>query len=139
MAVTFFNNAKEAILNGDIDLTNDTIKVMLTSGYTMDADNDNYYSDVSASEVSGTGYTAGGQALSNKSVTQDNTNDLAKFDADDVTWSNSTITADGAIIYKDTGTGSTSPVIAYYPFTSASSSNSDFTLQWNSNGIFTLS
>jgi len=139
MAVSIYNNAKEALLNADIDLTSDTIKCMLTSGHTVDIDNDAYYSDVSSDEVSGTGYTAGGATLANKSVTQDDTNDKAVFDADDVTWSSSTITADGAILYKDTGNGSTSPVIAYFPFTSASSSNSDFTVQWSSSGILDLS
>ena len=133
---TVYNSYKKAQQEGSIDLVNDTIKVILVNGYTVDADNHQYYSDVSASEVSGTGYTAGGQALANKTVTQDNTNDKAVFDADDVSWANSTISADGCILYKDTGVATTSPLICYMPFGSTvSSNNTEFKIQWSSNGI----
>ncbi len=126
-------------MNGGIDLDTDTIKVMLvTSSYTPDADTHDYKDDIT-NEVTGTGYTAGGATLSGKTVTQDNTNNLGVFDANDVTWSSSTITARGAVLYKDTGTASTSPLICYFDFGSDKSSVSgDFTIQWNSGGILTL-
>ena len=140
MANVVYNAFKKNIMNGSIDLDSDTIKVMLvTSSYTPDQDNHDYKDDVT-NEVSGTGYTAGGAALSNKSVSQDNTNDKGVFDADDVTWSSSTITARGAVLYKDTGDDSTSPLICYFDFGSdKSSSNGDFTIQWNADGILNLS
>jgi len=135
-----YNRYKEAAEKGEIDLLSDNIKCILVSGYTFDADNHQYYSDVSGSEISGTGYTAGGQSLSNKSVTRDDANDVAIFDADDVVWANSSISADGAILYKDTGTASSSPLIAYYPFGETKvSSDSNFTVQWGSDGILRIS
>lgn len=139
MADVIFNSFKKGLMDGSLDLANDTIKVMLvTSSYSPDADLHDFKDDVTG-EVSGAGYTAGGEALSNKSVTQDNTDDEGVFDADDVTWSNSTITARGAVIYKDTGVAGTSPLICYIDFgADKSSDNADFTIQWNSEGILNL-
>jgi hypothetical protein len=135
-----FNIAKQLFAQADIDLLVDDIKVaLLTNAHTTDIDAQQYFSDISANEASGTGYTAGGQLLSNKSVVKNDTNDQGVFDADDTTWAASTITARYAVIYKDTGTAATSPLIAIVDFTSdqASTANS-FTIQWSVNGILTL-
>ena len=139
MADLKYNAGKVALINGGIDLDTDTIKLALvTSSYTPDIDLHEDFADIT-NEVVGTGYVAGGQALTTKSVVVDNTNDLAKFDADDVTWGTSTITARAGILYKDTGTPATSTLIAYFDFVSdKSSSAGDFTVSWDSNGILTL-
>lgn len=139
MADVIFNSFKKKIMDGSIDLDTDTIKVALvTSSYTPDQDAHDFFDDVT-NEVSGTGYSAGGMALSNKAVTADNTDNEGVFDADDATWGSSTITARGAVIYKFTGTPSTSPLIAYIDFgADKSSSNGNFTLQWNAEGILNL-
>ena len=61
------------------------------------------------------------------------------FDADDVAWTTSTLTARYAIIYKSTGTSSTSPLIGYIDFSSDKSSvTGTFTIQWNAEGILNL-
>ena len=105
MANVIFNSFKRDIMNGGIDLDTDTIKVALvTSSYTPDQDAHDNFDDVT-NEVSGTGYTAGGATLGSVSVSADNTDNEGVFDAADVTWSSSTITARGAVIYKSTGTG----------------------------------
>jgi len=137
MASAIYNEYKKEI--GKIDWTSDTIKVMLVdSGYTLDIDAHSNVNNITH-EVSGTGYTAGGATLANKSVTRDDTNDWSKYDADDVTWANSTITARGAVVYLDTGTASTSTLIAYVDFvTDKSSSAGDFIIQWHTDGVFRL-
>jgi len=134
-----FNKWFEIVGSGGIDMVNDTIKVMLcTSSFTPDVDNMNFKSDIT-NEVSGTGYTAGGQALASKAWTRDDANDRAYFDAADVQWASSTITARFAVIYKDTGTPTTSPVIGYFDFEADKSSDAgNFTLEWNASGIFDL-
>lgn len=139
MADVIYNSFKKKIMDGSIDLDTDTIKVALvTSSYTPDQDTHDFFDDVT-NEVSGTGYTAGGASLANKTVTQDNTNNKGVFDADDVTWSTSTITARGAVLYKSTGTAGTSPLICYIDFGSdKSSAGGNFTIQWNASGILTL-
>ena len=139
MADVIYNDFKKNIMNGNIDLDTNTIKVMLvTSSYTPDQDAHEFKSSVT-NEVSGTGYVAGGAALANKTVTADDTDNEGVFDADDVTWSSSTIIARGAVIYKDTGNAATSPLICYLDFTTdKSSSNGDFTISWNAEGLVNL-
>ena len=98
MADLIYNAFKKNIMNGGIDLDTDTIKVMLvTSAYVPDQDTHEFKSSVT-NEVSGTGYTAGGATLAGAAVTQDNTDNEGMFDATDVTWGSSTITARGAVI-----------------------------------------
>lgn len=139
MASQLYNSFKRDIMNGGIDLDTDTIRVALvTSTYTPNIDTHTKWSDIT-NEVTGTGYTAGGEALANKTVTADNTDDEGVFDADDKTWAASTITARGAVLYKDTGTPSTSPLIGYIDFgADKSSSNGNFTIQWATEGIVNL-
>jgi hypothetical protein len=137
MADVIYNSFKRDIANGSIDLDTDTIKVMLvTSTYTPDQDAHTKRSDIT-NEVTGTGYSAGGEALANKAVTVDNTDNEGVFDADDLTWASSTITARGAVLYKSRGGASSADeLIKYVDFTSdKSSSAGNFTIQWHAEGI----
>lgn len=137
-----YNSGKTKLINGGIDLDTDTIKVaLLTSSYTPSIDSHDFFDDVSANESSGTGYTAGGATLASVTVTQDNTNDRAVFDASDVSWPSSTIAnARYAVIYKSTGTAATSALIGYIDLGSTKSSNGDtFKIEWNASGILYLS
>jgi hypothetical protein len=124
-------------LNKEVDYDTDTIKVALvSSSYTPDQDAHVYFSSVSANEVTGTGYTAGGATLTSKTVTYDSANNVIILDAADTTWASSTITARYAVVYDSTGTSSTSPLIGYVDFGSDQSSTSgNFTITWDSTGI----
>jgi hypothetical protein len=140
MADVIFNSFKRDIMNGAIDLDTDTIKVMLvTSSYTPDQDTHDKRDDVT-NEVSGTGYSSGGASLANKAVTADNTDNEGVFDADDVTWSSSTITARGAVLYKSRGGASSADeLICYIDFGSDKiSSSGNFTITWDAEGIINL-
>ena len=139
MADVIFNNFKKLIMNGGVDLDTDTIKVALvTSSYAPNQDTHDFFDDVT-NEVSGTGYSAGGSALANKSVTADNTDNEGVFDADDVSWTTSTITARAAVLYKDTGVASTSALICYIDFGADKSSTAGtFQITWNAEGILNL-
>lgn len=126
--------------NKEIDFDSDTIKVaLLSSSYTPNQDTDDYWDDVSTYQVTGTGYTAGGATLANKSVGYTSGTNVTKFDADDVSWTTSTITARYAVIYDDTpATNATKPLIAYIDFGSdQSSSSGTFSIVWDAAGIFT--
>ena len=141
MASAIYNNYKNNI--GKIDWSDNvgvSIKLMLVDNtYTVDIDSHLNKSDVDALSVepTGAGYTAGGESLTNRSVTVDNVNDWSKYDADDITWLASTITAKGAVVYLDTGDASTSTLITYIDFaTDKSSSDGDFLIQWHTDGVF---
>ena len=139
MANQVFNSFKAGIMSGLVDLDSDDINVMLvTSSYTPDIDTDEFMDDVT-NEVTGTGYTAGGQALAGKAVTVDTTDDEGVFDANNITWTTSTITAAGAVLYKDTGASTTSPLICYFDFGGdKTSSAGNFVISWNEEGILNL-
>lgn len=70
---------------------------LYTSAATLDATTTAYSA---TNEVVGTGYSAGGTALTNVTPTTSGT--TAIYDFQDVTWPNSTITAAGALIYNST-------------------------------------
>lgn len=140
MSNQVYNSFKSNSMVGAINLSADTIKVALvTSAYVVDIDAHQFYSDITG-EVVGAGYTTSGATLSGVTITTDLTNERSIFDASDVTWASSTITAAGAVIYKVNGTPATSPLIGFIDFSgSKSSSNGDFVIQWNTDGILTLS
>jgi len=122
-----------------IDYLSDTIKVALTtSTYTPNQDTHETFADVT-NEVAGTGYSAGGATLAGKTLSYNTSTNVITWDADDVSWPASTITARYAIVYKSTGTASTSPLMGWVDFVSdVSTSNQDFRIVWNSNGLYTV-
>lgn len=105
MANALYNKAKESFLsqNPSIDLDTDTIKVALvTAGYTFNAA-DQFLTALGANRV-GTD-----QTLGTKTVTD------GVFDAADVTFTAVTGAQVVAyVIYKDTGSSATSPLIGYF-------------------------
>lgn len=140
MAVTakVFSHLPYALANKLINLETDTIKCMLcTSTYAIDQDAHDFKDDVT-NEVVGTGYTAGGAEAANPAVSI--AAKVTKFDADDVQWVTSTITARYAVLYDNTpATDATKPLIAYVDFgENKVSDNGTFKLAWNASGIFTI-
>jgi hypothetical protein len=138
MASKLYGQFLSQALNKEIDWDTDTIKVaLLTNAYTPDQDAHNYLDDVVAYEVTGTGYTAGGNTLANKTNSYNSATNVITLDADDTTWSSSTITARYAVIYDASpATNATKPLIGYVDFGSdQSSSNGNFTITWDATGI----
>lgn len=140
-----YNDFKEQVMSGTFNLaaSGDTLKMILVSGHTPDIDTHDGYSDVSGDEYSaGSGYTVGGETLGSQTVTQDNTNDRAAFDANDVTWSSlgalSPATPSDAILYDDTPTSPADPLIAYWELGTTATNGGDYTLQFGANGIILL-
>jgi len=76
-------------------------------------------------EITGTGYTAGGMALTGLNVTLDTDTAILDWTTDPV-WGTATITADTALIYNSSRTNK---AVAVLKFTSASSTGAAFTVQ----------
>lgn len=125
----FFNNG--AALNLEAE---DNKVAMVTDTHTPDFDAHDFYADLT-NEVSGTGYTAGGAALTSTEITL--SGGVLKYDAADVAWTTSTITnAMAAIGYAD---AVTDELIFCSDFvTAASTTAGTFTIVWSASGIFTL-
>jgi len=101
----------------------DTFKIALyTSSATLDATTTAYSA---TNEVSGTGYSAGGNTLT-VSQAPTSTSTTAWLDFADTTWSSSTITANGALIYNDTNSDKAVAVLAFGG--DKTSTNGDFTI-----------
>lgn len=130
-------NALKALLT-DLNAAGTAIKCMLcTSSYTPDQDTHESKADIT-NEVTGTGYTAGGATLATKAVTYSSR--VTKFDADDVQWASSTITARYAVLYDDTPAAAADKKLLLWVDFGAdkSSENGTFKIQWAAGGIFTV-
>jgi len=151
------------VISGSIDLSTDTLRIALfddSTAYTFDPANHEFVSDVldggtTAQELQGSaGYTGSTdrQTLANPTITEDNTDNEAVFDADDVVWASVESTADiqGWIVYKQVGGDDTTPgddpiiqvvdddmadAPAGLPLTT---NGSDVTVEWNAEGIINL-
>lgn len=144
MAVTskVYGLAMQSILNKEIDFDTDTVKVSLhTSAYTPDQDTHRYRNatGITTSEITGTGYTVRGQALTSKTVTYSTSTNTLTLTCASPSWAASTLTARYAIFYVDTATDSTSPLLCYWDFgADMSSSSGPFTLTIPGTGLLTL-
>lgn len=118
---------KQQILLGEHDLDTDVIKIALyTSAATLDASTTAYST---SDEVTGPGYTAGGNTLTGATVSLTGT--TAFVDFDNTTWSAATITARGALIYNSS---KSNKAIAVLDFGSDKTSTAgDFTVQMPTN------
>ena len=127
MAITqaMVTSFKVGVLDGTFDFSSGTSQVfkiaLYTSSATLDATTTAYSV---TNEVSGTGYSAGGETLV-IATNPTSSSTTAYLDFDDVTWSSATITARGALIYL--ADGGTNPAVAVLDFGSASAmkTNSD--------------
>ena len=133
MANAIYPKAKEAFLSGAINMSSDTIKIALvdTGTYTYNAAHE-HYDDLSG--VLGTPVTLG-----SKTVTS------GVFDAADATFTTPSAgtSIEALVIYKDSGSASTSDLIAYIdtgtglPFTT-NGADIDIIFDSGSNKIFAL-
>ena len=137
MAITqaMCTSFKKALLDGEMDFSSDTSQTykiaLFTSSATLGASTTAYST---TNEVSGTGYTAGGASLTVVAPTTSGTTALLDFS--DVTFSNATITARGALIYSDSAAGD--PAVAVLDFGSDKTSTAgDFTIQFPAAGAST--
>lgn len=125
----------------DVNLSSDSIKCMLLSAYTPAQGTHQFLADVIAAgtEASGTGYTAGGVALT--SVTWTLSGETYTLNGTIPAWSTTggSLAAAFAVFYDATpGTNATDPVICYWDLGGTqTSSNGSFTLTPNASGIVT--
>jgi hypothetical protein len=132
MAITqaMCTSFKQALLDGEMDFSSDTAQTfkiaLYTSSATLSAATTAY---TTSNEVSGTGYTAGGNTLTiSTNPTNGGSGTTVYLSFSNTTWTSSTITARGALIYKS---GGANPSVAVLDFGSdKSSSNGDFQIQF---------
>lgn len=124
MAITqaFTTGYKQDLFDG-VHAPGNTYKIALyESTAALDAATTAY---TATGEVTGTGYTAGGQALTGRLSLIDGTKAILTFD--NASWADSTITARGALIYNDTVVGKNALVVLDFG-SDVSSTNGTFTV-----------
>ena len=135
MANALYDKARQKFLEGQINWLDDTIKVILVdlADYTPNLSTDEFLSHIpSAARV------AVSSALTNKTTT------AGVADADDITFTSVTgDQSEALVIYKDTGTESTSALIAYIDNATGlpvTPNGGDIIVQWDNgaNKIFRL-
>ena len=136
VTVSLYNHTAAKFAEGSFK-EGDTYKLMLLDASGTFTGANTVVGDVSANEVSGNGWTAGGETLANVAVTTVTTND-AKFDADDVS-----VTATGGAIGPAENavivdTTDTSALVAHIAFGEAKTADvgTDFKVTWHADGIF---
>ena len=147
MASAWYNSGLRDIFDGTIDLSADTIKVMLVNAsYTPNKDHD-FVDDVVANELSGTGYTggfagSGRKTISAKSFTTDTSGDFVKFTATIAAWAAINAgTAAYAILIKEITNDAASRLIGYLDIDPDVTTNGgDFTITADAtNGLLKIS
>jgi hypothetical protein len=112
--------------------TGNAFKIALvTSSSTNGATTDHYSggtNNISGEVASGGGYTTGGMALTNVTPTSTGTTAWLDFGPTDPTWTTSTITARGALIYNTTSANRSVVVLDFG--SDKTSSAGDFTVQF---------
>jgi hypothetical protein len=139
MADFVYPNFKKDVEAGVIDLDTDTFWMMLTTSTYTPANTDHFRSDVT-NEVTGTGYTSGGQTIGAGTLTISTT--TVKWTANaTVTWAASTITARRAVVYKRRGglASADELCLAFDFVTDQSSSAGNFIVTFNANGLLVTS
>lgn len=135
MVNALYGKGREKFLEGNINWLTITAKAVLvdTTQYTANLDNDEFLSAIpSAAQVSTS------PAFTNK------TGSLGVADADDITFSSvSGSKCEALIIFEDTGTASTSPLLAYIDSATGlpvTPNNADIIVKWDdgANKIFKL-
>jgi hypothetical protein len=125
------------------DATAAAFKVALytNAGTGANLDTDIGYSGTlwTSSEVVGTAYTAGGTAVTTATPTVTVAASVVAFDCSDVSWTTSTITARGALLYYDILTaGSKYGVVAINFGSDLISTAGTFSIVWNASGVLTF-
>ena len=129
MASIIYNSMLNDLSKGSIDFDTDTFKCMLvTSSYTPSKSHSKR-SDIT-NEVTGTGYTTGGNTATAAVALINNTSNLQDIGWSITSWTSSTITARGAVVYKARGGASSADeLVGYLDFvTDQSSSGGTFTV-----------
>lgn len=137
VTATWYGNGLVHLADADVDWLVDTIKVSLhTSTYTPNEDTDDFHDDAT-NEITGTGYTAGGETLASKSRSVDSASNEMRLDAADVAWTGASFTARYAVIYKDRGgAASADELLGYVDFGGDEVvSSGTFTIQWDATGV----
>lgn len=135
MASANFTNLADHLAKAAINFSTDSFKVILVSAVPSATDLDTWINRSSVTtEVTGTGYTTGGVAVTATVGAVDTTNNRVPVTFGNLSpgWTSATISAVGAIIYKSTGTASTDKLVQFVDFNgTVASTNGNYSVTFS--------
>ena len=137
MANIIYSEYLKHVCTGEIDLLSDPIYAMLlTSSYTPSTGH-KLVAEITGYEATDalSSYSQGGALLTGKTLTF-SAGQLV-FDAADIAWNTSTITASGVALWRSGGSAADHHLICWIELGQTSSTNGTFQISWSaSDGIF---
>lgn len=136
------NAAKETMIAAisGADLKIALLNNLVVSAADTDLKDFSNWNQLSAYEISGTGYTAGGVSLIGLSAYSNSSTDIAYFNGSSITWSTSTISAYGYTLYRSTS-GLIVSIVQFNGVTDGNpkySISGPFSISWNENKILQM-
>lgn len=127
MASILFNAMIRAALTGGINFATDSFKMMLLTVVPGETEKDgwDFRADVTNEVANGNGYATGGKACVLTVAAVDDANNDVEITIDPVAWAASTISADAALVYKDTGNAATDRLVGTIDFGGTVNSTND--------------
>lgn len=120
-----------------VDWVTDAITTSLhTVTYVPNQDTDDFWNDAS-NEITGTGYSTPGLAMTGKTTTYDSGTNETRLDGVDASWTTASFTARIAVVYSNTaGATSTDPVLTYVDFGGDETvASGTFSIVWDATGV----
>lgn len=125
-------------MSGNINLGTANIMLMLVSGaYTPNIDTHANTGSVTP-EVSSPNYSKGGKKINNTAVFMDTTDDEGVLTGSSVVFTGLTCSPGWAVVYVSGASVATNYLVLAYDLGSQTITNADFTINWNSEGIWNL-
>lgn len=129
------------LINGDVAFLSDPVKAALLSAYTPDQTHETWADVLAAgTEAAGSGYTARGLAVVNKTIVTVGL--VTTLDSDDASWTTAgggTLSAAFLVFYEDSGTDATSYLLSYVDFGGTSTATNGQILTVTVPGIISIS
>jgi hypothetical protein len=124
------NSFKQEMLQAGQDLATDTLKMALYTAFSDIGPLTTVYT--ATNEATGTGYTAGGEAVTGATISTDIQTGTVYVDFADVSWPGASFTARGALIYNVTRSNKSVAVLDFGSDKTFSSVSNTVTMPVNS-------
>lgn len=137
MATLFLRGLEQAYKGGIVVGTDTFSLAFMSTSYTPDAVNEEYWSDISANIASGTTV----RTLSGVSIIIDGANSRIAFDANNVSETPVTTSTNKFVLFKNTGTPTTSTLVGCFDITEGTLNvtGGEVAVNFSANGIFGIS
>lgn len=131
--IIVFDHFMDTIFSAGHDFDSDAVKAALMVGWTPDQTADEVWADISANEISGTNYTAGGEVAT---VAVSISGHVLTFDVSNPLWSQLDAGTPTQCVFVNTS--STGSILMFTVEVTKASNGGDYSVDINANGVFSI-